>query len=119
MGFSKSDHGINVSAIEAYGRSYASFLGFVIDDSLDEDDADYHSAGTVSLKTEEEGNFTIVSYTNLLMERLMADAYRNGRTASPNTFLPGTRYNCKVERNDRHTIFWQRAVGGDALIAPR
>lgn len=108
MGFSKSSREINVSAIEAYGRSYASFLGFVIDESLDADNAEYLSVRMDSLKTEEEGNFTIVSYTNRLMGKRMAEDYRNGRTASPKTFLPGSRYNCKVERSPRDGkyTFW-------------
>lgn len=78
---------IDVAAIEAYGRSYAASIGFIVDTSLGFGNAGYLPGGTECVVTMQKGYSYIVGYTAATKNKLMAAVGS----------IEGARYNCKVE----------------------
>ena len=86
---------INVNELIAAGNSYAGSLGFVIETSLNENNAGYFMPIDMPLTNMADGYSFMATAVATTRANLMAGDYAAGRTESPDIFRP-YRCNCNV-----------------------
>lgn len=84
----------DIPALEDYARSYAASVGFVIDTSLNKENAGYYPAWEVNIMTMDEMKAYIREGVDATKGELIARGAYDGFEGDPNTSF---RYNCIIE----------------------